>query len=146
MFYRVGNTDAISLDDQSVISRIKVFDRNWVTLYLRDGESIDMNLGHPHYAAYVQFVADCPVLVDELQMQSLAELRRQHTHPLMDEMPPTLFALFQSLPHGEGMELHLLQSGAGELWKDGMCVLSWEDFSEGLTLLAKQHARLHSSS
>lgn len=142
MFYRVGMKEALSLSEEGIISRIRVFDGQWITLYLRDGGSLDVHVSDPDYDAYVQFVANCPALVWELQMRSLAELRRQHTHPLMDEMPPTLFTLFQTLPPTEGMELHLEQSGAGELWKDGACVLSWGDFSEGLTLLAKQHARM----
>lgn len=134
MFYRIGENTAIALSPENIVTRITV-EPGQILVHLRDGEPVCIPSTCPDYIAYYDLMRSSPMLAEELQAQTLRDIRRDHTHPFLDELPPTLFAVFQSLPGSEKMELHLTDVGVGSLWKDGKSILSWNDLQEGLTLL-----------
>jgi hypothetical protein len=73
-------------------------------------------------------------------MQRLVAIHTAHTNPELEEMPRTLFTVFQSLPGADGLELRLDQNGAGMLWTKEMNprrVAMWYTFDEGLTTLLR---------
>ena len=141
MFYRIGDAEIVSLDLGTMISRMSFNAENQqVTLTFREGSSIIVKAHHDDYNAYVRFIQSCPLLVSELQAQKLRKIRSDNTDPELDEMPRTLFTVFQTLPGVEGLELRLSEVGAGSLWTkepEARCVLEWTDFNEGLSMLMR---------
>ena len=137
MFYRIGEHTAIALSKDDIITRITI-EPGSILVHIRDSEPVCISTISQDYMAYYELIKSSPLLVEELQAQSLRTIRHDHTHPFLDELPPTLFAVFQSLPGSEHMELHLTDVGAGSLWKDGKAIMSWHDLNEGLTLLLRQ--------
>jgi len=75
-----------------------------------------------------------------LQAQKLRKICSDNADPELDEMPRTLFTVFQTLPGSKGLELRLNETGAGSLWTkepETRCVLEWTDFNEGLSMLIR---------
>jgi hypothetical protein len=141
MFHRIGDAEAVSLDQGSVISRMSFNEEDQqITLTLREGSSTTVKAHHDDYDAYVRFIQSCPLLVSELQAQKLRKIRSDNADPELDEMPRTLFTVFQTLPGSEGLELRLNETGAGSLWTkepETRRVLEWTDFNEGLSMLLR---------
>lgn len=141
MFHRIGEAEIVSLDQKSVISRM-AFDaeQQQVTLHFHTGSPATIKPDDEDYHAYVRFIRACPPLVDQLEMQRLVAIRTAHTNSELEEMPRTLFAVFQSLPGVDGLELRLDQTGMGALWTKGVhpcCVATWHTLDEGLTTLLR---------
>lgn len=141
MFHRIGDTEIVSLDQESAIARIAFnAEQQQVTLHFRASSPATIEPHNEDYDAYVQFIRACPPLVDQLEMQRLVAIRTAHTNPELEEMPRTLFTVFQSLPGADGLELRLDQNGAGMLWTketNPRRVAMWHTFDEGLTTLLR---------
>jgi hypothetical protein len=141
MFHRIGDAEVVSLDQESAISRMAFnADQQQVTLHFHAGSSATIKPHDEDYNAYVQFIHACPPLVEQLETQRLVAIRTAHTNPELEEMPRTLFAVFQSLPGADGLELRLDQTGMGALWTketNPRCVSTWNTFDEGLTTLLR---------
>jgi hypothetical protein len=141
MFYQIDPSSIVSLDPASPINRITL-DQETVTLHFSaHSQQVHQASAPAEYAAYQAFIEHSPRLVDYLETQRLRSIRERNTHPERDEMPRTLFAVFQSLPGSDGLELRLDASGAGEVWTTGYTptrYLTWENFARGLDLLLQE--------
>jgi hypothetical protein len=141
MFHRIGDAEIVSLDQESVISRIAFnAEQQQVTLHFRASSPATIKPHDEDYDAYVQFIRACPPLVNRLETQRLVAIRTAHTNPELEEMPRTLFTVFQSLPGADGLELRLNQTGMGALWTketNPRRIAIWHTFDEGLTTLLR---------
>lgn len=136
MFYRIGENTAIALSPESPITRISV-EPGSILVHPAKGEPVCIPTVSQDYLAYYDLIKSSPLLAEELQAQALRDIRREHSHPLLDELPPTLFSVFQSLPNSEEMELRLTDMGTGSIWRAGSCVVSWTTLNEGLMMLLR---------
>ena len=65
-------------------------------------------------------------------------VQNEYFDPFLDQMPVTLFTVFQSLHGSDEMTMELHNDGAGVVWRgkaDQVEVLSWSNFDEGLRKL-----------
>lgn len=141
MFYRINDSCAISLDPESAISHIIIDKESVIVQFSSYTHQFGQYDHSDEYAAYKALISHMPRLIDYLEIQRLQDIREKHTHPELDEMPRTLFAIFQSLsPRIEGLELRLNQDGTGALFTketNPRCIFTWNNFEEALQQLTK---------
>lgn len=111
-----------------------------VVLLLDNGEPITIQESDEQYTSWLKWMEQ----QETLKQSQVREIREEAFDPFLDEMPRTLFGLFQSLPGSEKLTLTLGTDGGGHMDNmiSGDQLIWWDTFEEALEKIMDEKLRL----